>query len=77
MREGISADFKLIPMLLIIIITGGQEHPCDRCNWDRKVCRGYPRLDSIDNEEKEKDDDDIFGDRGDNCWIHDPDMGDG
>jgi len=68
MRKGLSADCKLSSTLVIAIMLGGREHPCDRCNWDREKCRGYPRLDSIDNEEKEKDDDDdLFNDRGDNC----------
>jgi hypothetical protein len=50
MREGLSADCKLNPMLIMAIVIGGTEHPCDRCNVDRKECRGYPRLDSLDNQ---------------------------
>jgi len=47
MRKGLSADCKLNPMVVMAIMLGGREHPCDRCNWDRKECRGYPRLDSL------------------------------
>lgn len=43
-REGISADCTLDPMIVMAIMMSGREHPCDRCNMDRKVCRGYPRL---------------------------------
>lgn len=43
-REGLSADCTLDPMIVMAIMMGGREHPCDRCNKDRKVCRGYPRL---------------------------------
>ena len=42
-REGLSADCTLGPMVVAAIILGGKEHPCDRCNKDRKKCRGYPR----------------------------------
>ena len=44
-REGLSSDCTLPPELVAIILLSGREHPCDRCNMDRKVCRGYPRLD--------------------------------
>ncbi len=74
MRKGLSADCKLDPMVVMTLMLGGQEHPCDRCNWDRKECRGYPRLDDLTSDDDD-DDDDIFDDRGDNCWVHDPDMG--
>ena len=46
-REGLSADCTLNPGLVIAIMMGGKEHPCDRCNMDRKVCRGYPRKDTL------------------------------
>ena len=42
-REGLSADCTLSPMLAVGILMMGKEHPCDRCNMDRKKCRGYPR----------------------------------
>lgn len=45
-RKGLSSDCTLEPMLVLAIIMSGREHPCDRCNMDRKVCRGYPRKDS-------------------------------
>lgn len=44
-REGLSADCTLNPMLTIGIMMTGKEHPCDRCNMDRKKCRGYQRID--------------------------------
>lgn len=44
-REGLSSRCTLEPMLVLAIMAGGREHPCDRCNMDRKVCRGYPRKD--------------------------------
>lgn len=43
-REGLSADCTLNKSVVMMILMGGEEHPCDRCNMDRKVCRGYPRL---------------------------------
>jgi hypothetical protein len=43
-REGLSADCTLDPMIVMAIMMSGREHPCDRCNKDRKVCRGFPRL---------------------------------
>lgn len=42
-REGISADCKLPPTIVVAILMGGREHPCDRCNHDRSVCRGFAR----------------------------------
>ena len=42
-REGLSADCTLDKMVVMAIMTEGREHPCDRCNMDRKICRGYPR----------------------------------
>jgi hypothetical protein len=44
-REGLSSDCTLQPALVMAIMLGGREYPRDRCNMDRKVCRGYPRLD--------------------------------
>ncbi len=35
----------LSPMLVIAILLEGREHPCDRCNHDRNICKGYPRSD--------------------------------
>lgn len=58
MREGLSADCKLDPILIMALMMGGQEHPCDRCNMDRKECRGYPRLDELDTQKKEGDNSD-------------------
>lgn len=43
--RGLSSDCKLHPMVLMAIWVRGDEHPCDRCNMDRKECRGYPRID--------------------------------
>jgi len=43
-REGLSADCTLDPMIVMAIMMSGKEHPCDRCNKDRNICRGYPRL---------------------------------
>ena len=45
-REGMSSDCKLDPALVLAILLGGREHPCDRCNMDRSKCRGYERLDA-------------------------------
>lgn len=42
-REGLSPDCTLNPMLVIAIAAEGREHPCDRCNMDRDVCKGFPR----------------------------------
>jgi hypothetical protein len=44
-RKGLSADCKLNPRVVMAILMEGREHPCDRCNMDRKECRGYPRKD--------------------------------
>lgn len=42
-REGLSSDCLLDPGIVLAIMMGGREHPCDRCNHDRSKCRGYPR----------------------------------
>jgi len=39
-QEGLSADCKLGVLAVGVAMTG--EHPCDRCNVDRKECRGFP-----------------------------------
>lgn len=44
-NRGLSADCKLGPELVVAIAMRGREHPCDRCNHDRKECRGFPRTD--------------------------------
>lgn len=36
---------KLNTFTLLAIYTLGQEHPCDRCNTNRQICKGYPRHD--------------------------------
>ncbi len=41
-KRGLSADCTLPGGVALAIAMGG-EHPCDRCNMDRKVCRGEPR----------------------------------
>ena len=41
--KGLSSDCTLNASLVMAIMMGGREHPCDRCNEDRNVCRGYPR----------------------------------
>ena len=41
--KGLSADCKLPPEIVIAILMEGREHPCDRCNEDRNICRGFPR----------------------------------
>lgn len=41
--RGLSSDCTLDKLLVVAILLEGREHPCDRCNEDRKVCRGYPR----------------------------------
>ena len=41
-ERGLSSDCALGPMAVAIMLTG--EHPCDRCNVDRAVCRGYPEI---------------------------------
>lgn len=40
-HDGISSDCLLGEAALLIAMSG--EHPCDRCNHDRDICRGYPR----------------------------------
>ena len=47
-REGLSADCKLNAMVVMAILMKGREHPCDRCNMDRKECRGFPRIKDSD-----------------------------
>ena len=43
-REGLSSDCKLDPTLvMVIMITPGNEHPCDGCNHNRNECRGFPK----------------------------------
>lgn len=44
-RKGLSSDCTLPPEIALALLMGGREHPCDRCNMDRKVCRGFPRKD--------------------------------
>ena len=39
-HDGLSSDCKLGPIALAMAIDG--EHPCDRCNHDRRECRGFP-----------------------------------
>lgn len=46
-RTGLSSDCKLDPMIVMAILMAGREHPCDRCNFDRSICRGFPRLDEL------------------------------
>lgn len=43
-RQGLSADCTLNPAVVLSILIGWEEHPCDRCNMDRSICHGYPRL---------------------------------
>ena len=40
-RDGLSADCKLDPLIVMGILMSGSEHPCDRCNEDRALCRGF------------------------------------
>ena len=43
-RKGLSADCKLNGMLVMaILMKPGNEHPCDGCNIDRNICRGFPK----------------------------------
>jgi hypothetical protein len=42
---GLSSGCTLHHLVLMAITLRGDEHPCDRCNMDRKVCRGFPRAD--------------------------------
>lgn len=46
-RIGLSADCQLDAVIVLAISMEGKEHPCDRCNMDRDVCRGFPRLDTL------------------------------
>jgi len=32
-------------MIVMALAIGKTEHPCDRCNMDRKECKGYARKD--------------------------------
>jgi hypothetical protein len=43
-RKGLSADCTLNKAVVMMILMAGKDHPCDHCNMDRNVCRGYPRL---------------------------------
>jgi hypothetical protein len=43
---GVPAGCDLDPMLIAAISMTNKEHPCDRCNADRSVCKGYARKDS-------------------------------
>jgi hypothetical protein len=43
-RTGLSADCTLDKLIVMAIFMECREHPCDRCNMDRDVCQGYPRL---------------------------------
>jgi len=45
-RIGLSSGCTLDPLIVfaIFMMPGKREHPCDRCNEDRKICRGYPKL---------------------------------
>ncbi len=43
LRSGLSADCQLDGQVVMAILMGGREHPCDHCNMDRNICRGYPR----------------------------------
>lgn len=43
---GLSSDCTLDPTVVMAIMMGGREHPCDRCNMDRLRCRGFQRVDS-------------------------------
>ena len=40
---GVPSGCKLDPALILAVAMGGNEHPCDRCNIDRKECKGYAR----------------------------------
>jgi hypothetical protein len=40
---GVPSGCTLDPMLLMAVAMGKREHPCDRCNMDRNVCKGYAR----------------------------------
>jgi hypothetical protein len=34
--------------VVMAILIGGREHPCDRCNEDRKICHGFPRKNDLE-----------------------------
>lgn len=40
---GIPSGCTLNPLLLMAITMGGREHPCDGCNMDRNICKGYAK----------------------------------
>jgi hypothetical protein len=40
---GVPVGCTLDTMIRMAIAMGGKEHPCDGCNMDRKVCKGYAR----------------------------------
>lgn len=40
---GVPAGCTLNPVLQMAVMVDGREHPCDRCNMDRDVCKGYAR----------------------------------
>jgi len=40
---GVPSGCTLDPLLLMAIAMDKREHPCDRCNMDRNVCKGYAR----------------------------------
>jgi len=40
---GVPSGCTLGAPLTMAIAMEGREHPCDRCNMDRKVCKGYAR----------------------------------
>jgi hypothetical protein len=40
-KMGLSSDCTLDPLVVMAIMLGGREHPCDGCNMDRGKCRGY------------------------------------
>ncbi len=40
-QKGLSAECKLDGMIALAIVMSPDEHPCDRCNIDRKECRGF------------------------------------
>ena len=42
-QKGMSSDCTLNPMVIMALLMSATEHPCDRCNMDRKKCRGFPR----------------------------------
>lgn len=47
-REGLSAKCTLNASVVMAILIGGREHPCDRCNEDRKICHGFPRKNDLE-----------------------------